>query len=141
MSAVESTVGLTVGLITIAGAVLTWLRWIRPKVKKGQAEAVAVRDAILGRDAVRDSITGRVLAPPLPGIGQRIDTVERAVATLADQHRVLEDHERRIKANEARISKLEDAAAERIVTKQESALAWRAMEAATNATPPEPDET
>ena len=91
-------VALAVGLIAILSALIGWLKWLRPKIRRGQSEAVAVRDAILGRDAVRDSITGKELAPRLPGIGQRIDTVEQAVATLADQHRILDDHDSSIRS-------------------------------------------
>ena len=133
---------LAVGLIAIIGAVLGWLKWLRPKIRRGKAEVVAVRDAILGRDAISDSITGREIEPPLPGVGVRVAHVEEsqretsrqiesiavAITKLASQQEAIEDHE-------ARIEQLEKAAVERIVTKQESAQAWRAMEAAANAQP------
>lgn len=96
-------------------------------------DAVKIRDSIIGRPAMVDSITGEEKSPALPGIGQRMDTVERAVATLADQHRVLDDHEDRLK-------RLEVASAERIVNRSDSAQAWRAMTAAIEATPGEDPE-
>ena len=97
----------------------------RRKAKDVSGDVVAIRDSILGRDAVVDSITGKELAPALPGIGQRMDTVERALVALADQHAVLEDHEERIKA-------LEAARVERVVSQAESAAMWQAVVQATD---------
>lgn len=95
------------------------------------------RDALLGRDAVVDTITGEERVPALPGIGvrmahqeQQMELLTEAVAKLASTHTRLENHE-------TRILKLEEAAVERVVTRAESAAAWRAMEAAALATPDE----
>ena len=101
----------------------------RKRAKDVSGDVVAVRDSILGRPAVVDSITGKELAPALPGIGQRMDTVERALVALADQHTAIEDHETRIKA-------LEDARVERVVTQAESAAMWHAVAKVTD----EPDD-
>ncbi|MGZ6778162.1 MAG: hypothetical protein ACXVGO_04105 [Mycobacterium sp.] len=128
-------------LIGVGGALsllAAWWRWLRPKYKRGKADGVAIRDAILGRDAIVDSITKKEIAPALPGIGQRMATVEQALITFAqnrhDLDALIESHEK----HDQRIRALEDAAVERVVTKAESAAAWRAMEAATLA---QPDET
>lgn len=116
-------------LATIAGAVFGFLRWVRPKYKAVGRDFRAGRDALVGRDEIRDSITGAVLVPALPGMGVRMDTQEKqlstlteAVSTLAKTTVQLADHEQRIKI-------LEAAAVERVVTKVESAQAWRAVEA------------
>lgn len=128
-------------LIVGAAAVIAALTVIWKVAKRGRDKAtrivgdgVKIRDSIIGREAMVDTITGQQLAPALPGIGQRMDTVERAVATLADQHRMLDDHEDRLKA-------LEAASVERVVARAESAQAYRAMEAAINATPAEEPDT
>jgi len=130
--------GLIVSLIVICGAVLGWVRWVRPRIRRGSKEIVAVRDAILGRDPITDSVTGKEIAPALPGMGVRMATTEEnlrvlaeAVAKIADSHLRLDDHEVRLK-------NLEDARVERVVARAESAQAWRTIEKAIQA---EPDET
>ena len=126
------------GIVAVAAAVgalvilwkyglKAWRGWRLARAKVG-----AVTDAILGRDALVDSITGREIAPALPGMGvrmahqeQQMEAITLAVTRLASQHEALTDHERRIKA-------LEDSAVERVVTRAESAAAWRAVEAVAN---------
>ena len=100
------------------------------------------RDAILGREAVVDSITREVIQPPLPGIGMRMAHQEtqmtemtRAVTQLAETHTQMAEVRTEVKELGTRVSKLEEAVVERIVTKVESAAAWRAVEAASLATP------
>lgn len=113
---------------SVVGAVaVLWqaFKRVTHKTRTVRGDAVAIRDSILGRDAVVDSITGKELAPALPGIGQRMDTVERALVALADQHAAIEDHETRIKA-------LEEARVERVVTQVESAAMWQAVVKATD---------
>lgn len=131
------------GLVAVAAAIgalallgkyaLKGWRWQRAFSRK----ATAIGDAILGRDAVVDSITGKEIAPPLPGMGvrmahqeQQMEAITVAVTKLASQQEYLVDHERRIKA-------LEDQAVERVVTRAESAAAWRAVEAVAKNDPPE----
>lgn len=131
------------GLVAVAAAIgalallgkyaLKGWRWQRAFSRK----AAAIGDAILGRDAVVDSITGKEIAPPLPGMGvrmahqeQQMEAITVAVTKLASQQEYLVDHERRIKA-------LEDQAVERVVTRAESAAAWRAVEAVAKNDPPE----
>jgi hypothetical protein len=142
MPDVDATTRLIVGIGGAVAVLATWLAWLRPRYKKSKADAAAIRDAILGRDAVKDSITGKELAPPLPGIGQRMATQETqmaeittAVAQIAATHLQLARMDQAIDEHEERIKALEDAAVERVVTKAESAAAWRAMEAAALAKP------
>jgi hypothetical protein len=127
--------GVIVGVGAALGVVLACLRWVRPRFRRTVQEATAMRDSILGRDAVVDSITGAELAPALPGVGVRLAETEKhlgvlaeAVATIAESHVRLEDHEGRIVA-------LERAAVERIVNRVDSAAAWGAMQAASESTP------
>lgn len=124
-------------LFLAAGAVLSlivgWVKVIRPRWHRGRSQFVAARDAIVGRDAVVDTITGVERSPALPGVGVRLANQEHhlgvlaeAVASIASSHHKLEDHESRILA-------LEEATVERI--RADSAAAWGAMEAATKSTP------
>lgn len=116
--------------VTVATALLAWWRWARPRLKRWNWERQAKNDVLIGRPAVLDSITGKELAPPLPGVGVRMDLLTETVAKLADTHLRIENHEERIKV-------LEEATVERVVTRAESAQAYRAIEAAINATPDE----
>jgi hypothetical protein len=113
-------------------AVKAWRGWRLARSKVG-----AVTDAILGREAVVDSITGKEIAPALPGMGvrmahqeQQMEAITLAVTRLASQQEALTDHEKRIKA-------LEDGAFERMVTRAESAAAWSAVEAVAKSAPPD----
>jgi hypothetical protein len=97
---------------------------------------VTRRDALVGREAVKDSITGRELSPALPGIGQRMANVETAIVAIAQQQQEIADLKVTVAVHDREIGKLADgqarleaAAVERVVSKAESAAAWRAMEA------------
>lgn len=126
--------GSVVGLVAAIGG--AWLRWGRPRARSFKRQAVAGRDAIIGRDAIVDTITGRELAPALPGIGARMASVEGAqvemldavkhIATLLESQQA---QDRRIDAHEARLQALEKGYVERVVTKAESTAAWQAVTA------------
>lgn len=127
------TFALAVG--AVVSLVAGWLRWVRPRYRRARAEVTGIRDSILGRDAIVDSITGREIEPALPGVGlrlaaqeERLGTLAEAFASLANSHAMLDDHETRIQA-------LEVASVERIVSRAESAAGWRAMEEAIKAEP------
>lgn len=132
-------------LILLGGALAVlsgWLRWVRPKIRNTRRDTVAIRDAILGRDAVVDSITQQELAPALPGIGQRMahqeqqmQTMTEAVTQLAQTHQQMAEVRAEVKSLAGRVEKLEAGTVERIVTRAESAAAFRAIEAAHNAHP------
>jgi hypothetical protein len=128
------------GILSVLGG---WLRWGRPRVAQAQREAVAMRDAILGRDSVRDTITGRELAPALPGIGVRMAHQEDqmrlltdAVSKIADSHVRLENVEARVDRHDEDIAILKAASAERIIARVESSQAWQAVEAVAKSQPP-----
>lgn len=108
--------------VAVATVVVGWFKWLRPRVKRAQQESVAIRDAILGRDAILDSITGEERVPALPGIGMRMATVEEALVALADVHVKMLDHEERIRS-------LETGSLERIAARADSVAAFKAIEA------------
>lgn len=132
--------GLALSLCALLAIVAGWMRWARPRIKKTREDGAAIRDAILGRDPIVDSITKKEIAPALPGIGQRMATVEQALVTFAQNQHDLEELRRRVDAHDADIAALKSGSVERIVTKAESAAAWRAMEAAALATPDQEGE-
>jgi hypothetical protein len=126
-------------LLTLLTAVFAFFRWVRPKLKQAASDVRAGRDALVGREAIHDTITGAELVPALPGIGLRMATTEQqmgvlteAVAKLADSTLRLDDHDNRLR-------RLEEGVVERVVTRAESTAAWRAVEAI--ATQPEHDDT
>lgn len=129
-----------IGAVTLVGVFFSFLRWVRPMVRRWGADVRAGRDALVGREAVHDSITGRVIAPALPGIGVRMDTMETQQAVLTDAVAKLANSTVRLDDLDIRVKRLEVGVVERIVTKSESAAAWRAVEAVANGTPP-PDDT
>ena len=141
MDVTADVVALAVSVAALIGVAVTWLRWVRPRIRRFFRQTTAVRDAILGREPIVDSITGKEIEPALPGLGVRMATTEQNVQAIAEglakiaeaqvnqQHleervdRLEQDHDRRLKA-------LEDARLERVVARAESANAWRAIAAA-----------
>lgn len=122
----------------VLAAAIGWLRWVRPRFRRVRADFVAARDSIVGRDPVMDTITGVERLPALPGIGVRMATTEQQLGVLTDAVAKIADSHVRLENHEERIARLEAASVERVVTKAESAAAWRAVEAVAQAsTPPE----
>lgn len=133
-----------VSVVALVSALASWVRWGRPRLRKTKHEVTAMRDAILGREQIVDSITGRELAEPLPGIGVRMAHQEDqmrlltdAVSKIADSHRRLEHVEHRVDRHDEEIADLKAASMERIIARAESAQAWSAVEAAVQSQPPE----
>lgn len=127
-------------LCTIVGGLV--YRKLRPWLHDREKDRIAQRDALIGRPAIMDSITGAEIAPALPGIGHRMATMEGAVAELIRSSQRHEAHEAHLAHLDARadghdhdIAELRSQTVERIVTKAESTAAWKAMEAATLADP------
>lgn len=128
--------GLALGIIALLGAVLGWLRWVRPRWLKATGRVGAALDTIAGRPEITDNITGAVLAPALPSVGMRLGTLEESVSRLVEaeierqqlDRRVTEAHER-IDTLDKRVRGLEEATIERVANKAESVAAFRAIEA------------
>lgn len=119
-------------LLGLLGSAITVWVFIRPMVKRSGA----VADAILGEEPVHDR-AGREIQPARPGLVSRVGSVEHAVALLVETNTRLENHEDRLDGHDKAIKELQEQAIERIVTKAESASAWRAVEAvAKQADPP-----
>lgn len=140
-------IGLVATVIAIITALGSWWRWGRPKVVQARREVTAMRDAILGREPMVDSITGREVQPALPGIGVRMAHQEDqmrlltdAVSKIADSHQRLEHIETRVDGLEEDVADLKAGRMERIITRAESAQAWSAVEAVAKSNPPEIDE-
>ena len=119
---IEAAAKIFLTFVAVAVVIIGWFKWLRPRLKKVNAESVAIRDAILGRDAILDSITGEERVPALPGIGMRMATVEEALVALADVHVKMLDHEERIRS-------LETGSLERIAARADSVAAFKAIEA------------
>lgn len=135
----DALVGLVISVCVLGGILVGWAKWLRPRYRRNRDRFVSAMDSLVGRDAVYDSITGKEIAPALPGMGVRMAQQEQqmqvltdAVAKIAESHERLDDHERRL-------HKLEVAAVERVVTRAESAEAWRAIAAVAETQPPDAD--
>jgi hypothetical protein len=136
-------VGIASALVVVLGAVIGWLRWVRPRARRAASRVGAALDTIAGREAIVDNITGRELAPALPSIGERMDTMERTVSMLAQQqaHQAVQDREiaaltGRVENVENDVQQLKDGTIERIAAKAESVAAWKAVEAVAKQTDP-----
>lgn len=140
-------VALALTVVTLITALGTWWKWGRPKLMKARQEATAMRDAILGREPIVDSITGRELAPALPGIGVRQARTEdslalltTAVAKLADSQTRIDHIETRVDSLDADVADLKARTLEKIMAHAEATQAWSAVEAVAKSTPPDPIE-
>lgn len=147
IDALDNYTRIILAAIGILAAVVGWLGWVRPRWRAFWAKVTAAFDALIGRPAIHDSITGKEISPALPGIGSRMATQEAqmqimatAVARLAESHERLNDHEVRITATEDRIDALEVGATERVVNRVDSIAAWEAVRAAAEAQPESPPE-
>lgn len=148
MDQTEQTIAILLGAVTLVGLVGGW--WIkrgRPRVERTRHDLAAMRDAVLGRDQVVDSITGKELAPPLPGIGVRMAHQEEqmtlltsAVARLADLHQWRQKVEGHLEEHDAQIADLKASQMERIITRAESTAAWSAVEAVAKSHPDDEDD-
>jgi len=136
-------IGLAIAAATLAGIAYAAFVKVRAAWRRGHQETVAVRDAILGREPIRDSITGREIQPALPGIGVRMANQEQQMEQLTKTVQLLAEHqatqhelERKVDQIDQRVKDLEDARVERIVGKAESTQALRVIETALLADPP-----
>jgi hypothetical protein len=142
LTTAQSVLALILAVAAVVGLVLSVRRWASPRWRNVKGDGVAMRDAVIGRPAVVDTITGKELAPALPGIGvrmahqeQQMELLAVTVTKLVDQQTHQRALEQRVNLHDDRIRALEEAAVERVVGKAESAQAWSAMEAAIKATP------
>jgi hypothetical protein len=124
-------------LVVFLGGLVAWFRWLRPKWRSAKADVVAGRDALLGRDAVHDSITGKEIAPALPGIGQRVTTLEEAIPAISVALTRMSDMHVRVSGVEDRVGRLERMEGERSLARTESIELLRTIDNAIKADPKE----
>lgn len=132
MDGANAAVTLILGVIALVTAFASWVKWARPRLQERERDRIAQRDALIGRPPVFDSITRKEISPALPGIGQRMASVEVAIAQLAESNLRHHAHEQHLAKHDEQIAELQQARIERIVTRAESAAAWRAVEAVAN---------
>ena len=152
-------VQLIIGLCTLAGIAFTVWKWVLPRYRKARNVSTAFVDTFMGREAVVDSITGRVISPAIPAIGTRMADQEsdvrgirndvglltRAVADLASAQADMtalqarmDDHDRRITDNDHRLTAIEQGHhLERMAGKAESIHMFRAIESIANGDDPD----
>lgn len=132
-------------LVVVGGAVavlLGFFRWVWPRWKAFRNKVGGIFDVILGSEAIVSRVTGKELVPAQEGIGvrqarseQQMELLTVTVTKLVDQQDYLQALSRVVDGHHDRLTALEEAAVERVVTKAESTAGWRAMEAAIKATP------
>lgn len=135
-------VAIVLGLLTLAALTRKGWRKIRRAIKKGND----VVDTLVGRDAIYHPESGKELEPASPGIGARMVRLEDAFLTLVSQEDRISTVEhnqlaqgRRIDTHDDEIAELKAQSVERVVTRAESAAAWRAVEAIASTAPDEPE--
>lgn len=126
----NATTGLALSVCALLAILGGWWRWVRPRWHKVKNDALGARDALVGREAIIDRASGRVVAEAIPGIGSRMETVEQALITLVD-------NEKRLTALETDVADLKQAAVERVATRVDSIAAWQAITEAQRADPSE----
>ena len=136
MTPLSDHIELALGIIALISALVGWLKVVRPRLRSVSRQVVAARDAVLGRDAIVDSITGEERVPALPGIGARMSHQEQqmellavTVTKLVDQQTHQMKLEQRVDGLDSRVKQLEEQVIERVAAKAESIQAWRAVEA------------
>lgn len=112
---VDAATTIMLSLTAVVAAVAGWVRWARPRLSRAHRDLTGVRDVLLGREAVLDSITGEMISPPVEGIGQRmasterqIEQIARTMTTLARTTGHLDRVDKRLADHEARIAALEE---------------------------------
>lgn len=144
MNDLRDRIELALAILALLGIIVGWLKVVRPRWRKGTERVTAALDTIAGRPPVVDSITGKELAPELPSIGKRMESVEGSVSRLVEVIEGQHKQDQRLDDHERRLQQLEEQVIERVASKAESVAAWRAVEAvAKGADPtiPELEET
>jgi hypothetical protein len=136
LSQTATSLGIILGVLGVISAVVAHYKVIRPRWRKFKGDVTSGRDVLVGRPAIIDPVTKKEIAPALASLGERLDSTQTEInGTLRDIVSLLESQRQQQRWNEAmetRVTLLESGAVERIVTKAESASAWRAVEAVAN---------
>lgn len=145
----NTTTGFIIGVCTVLTFLWAGWKWARPRLAEAKADRIAQRDAIIGRPAIKDSITGDELVPALPGIGQRMANTEQqmtslaeAMTKLADSHQLINKIGQQVAANteglashNERITVLEEMKGERVLSKFEQIQLLKTMDTALKSDP------
>jgi len=144
----------TAGIITSVGAACLLLaglgKWLygtkkQPGVfRKLGADGRAIRDTLVGRDAIHDSITGEELSPAILGVGARMahqesetSEIKDAVTSLASSVATLVDLRTEITDLTGRVAHIETAIGmERHLKGLESVQLLRTIESVATGEPP-----
>ena len=111
-------------------------RWVAPRYRKFRSVVTAMVDTLIGRDALRDSITGEEIQPAIPGIGSRVSSIEKQGQTTSDQLGILTRAVADMAASQELIDHLEQRVSaieqghflERMAGKAESIQLYRTIE-------------
>lgn len=144
LAKIDLTMKVLIGAATLVGILVGFRRVLLPRWKSIKSDIRAGRDALVGRREQRDSITGTLIAPALPGIGVRMANNETQLERLADAVAILADNalrlttvEHRVDEHDERLNRLDAAVVERVATRVESTQAWAAVEAVAKSQPPD----
>lgn len=111
----------------LVASVPFFLKKVIPAVRRRRERREAMHVAIVGSPPVVDRATGKQRAPAVPGIAERMETMETHMAVMARTVASLNDAHERLDGLDERIQTLEDARVERVVSQAESAQMWRAV--------------
>lgn len=118
------------------GTLVAFLKWTGPRVASVRSDARAIRDTLVGRPPVRDSITKKVVSPAIPSIGERMASQEASMAQVASAVDKLADATSRLTHLEERMTRVEDALiTDRRLEKIESVQLLRTIETAVQSDP------
>lgn len=119
--------------VSLLGALYTWVKFIRPRVRRFWRLVIAALETLAGRGEIPDEATGRVLPAILP-LHRRLAGIEEAQAaqavTLQTLVKIQADQtalQRTATDHEIRIQSLEDIEVEKTLTREEALEMWRAM--------------
>lgn len=128
--------GLQVAL-TISTLLVIWIGWAKyvgPKVRRFTDRAVGIFQAIAGRDAIIDKVSGKEVAPAVPPLGEQLssinDTMAKLVAVIEsnhDAHERLNAHDKHLVAHDQAIGALISGSLERAATAMSSAALLNAV--------------
>lgn len=127
MTSDQATVGAF--LVVALGSLAASARWVWPRLARFFRSLDTMFETINGRPAELDR-AGRVVSQPVPSLGVQISDLRQAVADQANQDARITAVEEAVTDLGKRVTAMESGhQIERIVTRAESAQAWKAVEA------------
>lgn len=124
-------------LLTLSGVAGLWLGWAKvlgPRLARGWSRFVGIFQAIAGRDAIVDKVSGREVSPAVPPLGEQLtsihDTMAKLVAVVEsnhDAHKRIDRHESVLASHDQAIGALIAGSNERAATALASAALINAV--------------